>query len=155
MARIFLCYRSGDDAYAAVLLDEKLSEVFGRNEVFRASRSIEPGESYSEVIGRALKECDTMLVIIGPRWAESIGDADGRPESAGQDWVRTEISTALGNDVRVIPLLLSRTPRLDPQHLPRDIADLANRQYLMFDHRNITGCLDQLIAALRTRDRTP
>jgi len=148
MARIFLCYRSGDDAYAAALLDEKLSNVFGVDDIFRASRSIRPGESYTSVIMQALKQCETMLVIIGPRWVDSIGTVEGLPAPADQDWVRIEISTALENQANVIPLLLSRTSRLDPRRLPSDIADLAYRQYLTFDHRNVDRDFNQIFAAL-------
>jgi hypothetical protein len=49
MTKIFLCYRSGDDAYAATLLDEKLSAVVGRQNVFRDNRSVEPGQNTEDL----------------------------------------------------------------------------------------------------------
>ena len=149
MPRIFLCYRSGDDAYAAALLDEKLSETLGREQVFRASRSIEPGESYSEVIIRALKDCEEMLVIVGPRWTESMAASNSPAEGQEQDWVRTEIATALASGARVIPLLLSRTPRLDARCLPSEIAGLADLQYIIFDHRDVERSFARLVDVLR------
>ncbi|GAA2038687.1 hypothetical protein GCM10009839_45400 [Catenulispora yoronensis] len=153
MAKVFLCYRSRDDGFAAVLLDEKLSGAFGPDEVFMASRSIEPGEIYSAVIERALKECETMLVLIGPRWVDTLQENEADAAAGTVDWVRHEISTAFANGTRVIPLLLSRTPRLDPHLLPSDIAALADYKYLTFDHRNVSGSLNQIIAALQTGDR--
>lgn len=151
MTRIFLCYRSGDDAYAAALIDDRLSRVFGAAGVFRASRSIRPGESYSEVILRELEQCETMLVVVGPTWVERLHP--GGCGSAGDvDWVRTEIATALNNGTRVIPILLSRTPRLVERQLPVDIAALAHRQYVKFEHRTVERDFAQLVAALDSTD---
>jgi hypothetical protein len=44
LAAIFINYRSQSEAYAAALLDERLSNRFGSNQVFRASRSIDAGD---------------------------------------------------------------------------------------------------------------
>lgn len=148
MAKIFICYRSGDDAYAAALLDDRLSQVFGSGEIFRASRSILPGESYSDRILEALRECQVVLVVIGPTWAEILRQAGEGTSTAGVDWVRTEIATALQGGVRVIPILLSRTPRLAECWLPSDIADLARKQYVKFEHRNVDMDFASLVATL-------
>ena len=144
MPSVFLCYRSGDDAYAATLLDEKLSQIFGAPAIFRASRSILPGEDYPSAIEQALSECQTVLVIIGPTWLERLRDGI----ASDQDWVQKEVATALGRGSRVIPVLLSRTPRLERQDLPPELADLANRQYVTFDHRNVARDIDHLAATL-------
>ena len=149
MTKIFLCYRSGDDAYAAALLDEKLSDVIGRQNVFRASRSVKPGESYSEAIMTALEVCDTVLVVIGPTWREHIDKSGDHEPSTQDDWVRIEIATALRHGKQVIPLLLSRTPRLTAHDLPQDISDMAYKQYLKFEHRNMDMDLARLMAALK------
>jgi hypothetical protein len=149
VTKIFLCYRSEDDAYAAVLLDEKLSDVVGRQNVFRASRSVEPGESYSEAIMTALKHCDTVLVVIGKTWREHIEKSGDHMPNTQDDWVRIEIATALRHGKRVIPLLLSGAPRLSAHDLPQDISELAYTQYLRFEHRgDLAMDLARLMAAL-------
>lgn len=150
MTKIFLCYRSGDDAYAATLLDEKLSAVVGRQNVFRDNRSVEPGQSYAKAIMAALEECDTVLAVIGPTWLARLDHAPSE-----EDWVRIEITTALRHGKRVIPLLLSRTPRLAARDLPPDIADVAYKQYLTFDHRTMDMDLTRLVAALDLPRQTP
>lgn len=152
MPDIFLCYRSGDDAYAAALIDEKLSQAFGAPAIFRASRSILPGETYSEAIFRALDRCTTVLVIVGSTWAERLHANSTSPED---DWVRVEIAKALNSAARVIPVLLSRTPRLERLTLPPEIADLAEKQYLKFEHRNVHGDIEQMITALRQTTPRP
>jgi hypothetical protein len=151
MSGIFLCYRAGVDAYAAALLDEKLSRVFGANEVFRASRSIAPGESYPEVIERSIKACETMLVLVGPGWA-ALTDRDGVPLlRRPDDWVRTEINIAITNCIRIIPVLLSHAERLNENDLPADIATMAHRQYLRFEHRSVDDDFARIVTALRAR----
>lgn len=95
LSRIFLSYRCGDSAYAAALLDERLSRTFGPDQVFRASRSVQPGDTYSDAILQTLKQCAVVLVIIGPRWAEQTDASGTRLLDNDSDWVRTEIATAL------------------------------------------------------------
>jgi hypothetical protein len=146
MARIFLSYRSGDDAYAAALLDQRLSDVFGESEVFRASRSIGAGVSYSDEIMHALKQCEVVLVLVGPTWTDRL-DLSGR-QRADVDWVRTEVSTALDYGLRVIPVLLSRTDRLVDCQLPPDIAALARLQSVRFQHNHIDQDFANLVASL-------
>jgi TIR domain-containing protein len=149
VTRIFLSYRSEDDGYAAALLDEKLSGVIGQQNIFRASRSVEAGENYSEAIMAALRDCHTVIVIIGPTWQEHIQKSGDNEPSTQDDWVRIEIATALRNKKRVIPLLLSRTPRLTARDLPQDISGLAYNQYLKFELRNLEMDLARLVAKLK------
>lgn len=148
MATIFLCYRSQDDAYAAALLDEKLSAVFGQDAVFRASRSIKPGDNYSDAIMATLESCETVVVIVGPTWLEHIEKSGNYAPSRSDDWVRLEITTALARGKQVIPVLLSQTTRFHANDLPSDIADLAYKQYLRLDHRNIADDLERIVATL-------
>ncbi|MEA5366579.1 toll/interleukin-1 receptor domain-containing protein [Amycolatopsis sp., V23-08] len=150
MNKVFLCYRSGDDSYAATLLDEKLSDILGRESVFRASRSISPGESYSQAIETALEACETVLVIIGPTWRERMKTSDSPLSSPPEDWVRREIVIALRLNKRIIPILLSRATRLTVEDLPADISEIAYKQYLRFEHRNIELDLKLLAQALHT-----
>jgi hypothetical protein len=155
VARIFLCYRSREEAYAAALLDEKLSGVFGPADVFRAGRCIPPGESYPDMLRSALDESERLVVLIGPQWAASFrpdeeSAADrfvSAPESV--DWVRYEIANALGKNVPILPVLLADARRPQAADLPADVRSLALRQYVSFRHRNIESDFVQLVRALR------
>lgn len=152
MAHIFLCYRSGDDAYAATFLDERLSRTFGRNAVFRAGRSIPPGDNYADNIERALKDCRYVIVLIGPSWCDGF-DTPAEDPAMERDWVRFEIATAHRNGARTIPVLLGQTPRLTPGRLPPDLAFLADYQNLRLDHRTADADVAALVAALSSEDR--
>ena len=135
-APIFLCYRSRDDAYAAALLDELLARELGPSAIFRAAKSVAPGDDYVEALSRALDAASVLLVVVGPNWVDSLvrPATDSQSES---DWVRKEISTALTRGIRIIPILLSNTERLVESDLPADISALARRQYFRFDYRSL------------------
>jgi TIR domain len=132
---IFLSYRSADDAYAAALLDQMLSQVFGSDNVFRASRSIQLGSEYESALAVAVESSSVMLVIVGQGWMERAGSVNGR--LGPDDWVRMEICKALELGIVIIPLLLSGVSRLADLHLPDEMRALASIQYLRFDYRNI------------------
>ena len=149
MASIFLCYRNGDGALGAALLDVMLSPILGQDEVFRASRSIPPGDSYSDAIRRALKDCDTMLVIVGQRWLELMSSHRALPDGDA-DWVRYEIATALENGARIIPILIENVAPLQRSQLSADIAALADLHYFRFNHRSIHRDAADLAAMLRS-----
>ena len=70
--------------------------------VFHDVDNIPDGEIFSEVIDRALQECDVALVIIGPNWATA-RDQHGRRLDHEEDWVRTETAMVLKRNIRVIP----------------------------------------------------
>jgi hypothetical protein len=85
--------------------------------------------------------------MIGPTWREHLSKSE-QTFSPQEDWVRIEIATALRLGKRVIPLLLSRTPRLTTLDLPQDISELAYKQYLKFEHNNMDMDWARLTAAL-------
>ncbi|MFD4575971.1 toll/interleukin-1 receptor domain-containing protein [Streptomyces sp. NPDC058417] len=160
MPSIFVNYRTGDEESAATLIDRELARRFGRERVFFASKSIEPGHRYPAALVKAVEECEALLAVIGPRWATVCG-ADGRPALASeQDWTRREIETALDRGILVIPVLVGKTTRIDPATLPQDLRELADCQYRRFDHRNtesdltaIGDALARLLPELAEKDR--
>ena len=144
MARIFICYRSGDDAFAAPFVDHMLSAVYGRDNVFRASRSIRPGEDYVVAIHEAVIQCETMLVLIGATWQDKVVAGGHGPE----DWVQAEIVTALKRDTHVIPVLLNNAPLLVPTALPSSIEELGRRQYVRLHYRSVEHDIEELMRAI-------
>jgi TIR domain len=141
---IFINFRGEDGGWAAALIDAKLTERFGRSQVFRDSRSIELGAHFPPVIWDALRRCSVLLAIIGPTWLTA-SDADVRKLDRPQDYVRREIALALQNGKRVIPVLLGDTALLKRAQLPDDIADLAERQYVRLSVRTSGVDLDRLV----------
>ncbi|NED36387.1 toll/interleukin-1 receptor domain-containing protein [Streptomyces sp. SID8499] len=148
MPDVFVNYRTGDEESAATMIARELARRFGRERIFFASDSIKPGHRFPVELIRAVEECEALLAVIGPRWAEVRG-ADGRPAlQAEQDWTRREIQTALERGILVIPVLVGKATRIDPTVLPDDLRELADRQYRRFDHRNAESDLTALGDAL-------
>ncbi|NEC08691.1 TIR domain-containing protein [Streptomyces sp. SID7909] len=148
MPDVFVNYRTGDEESAAAMIDRELARRFGRARIFFASASIEPGRRFPAELVDAVEECQALLAVIGPRWAEVHG-SDGRPAlESEQDWTRREIETALCRGVLVIPVLVGRATRIDPAVLPEDMRELADCQYKRFDHRNSESDLRALGDAL-------
>ncbi|MFF0969974.1 toll/interleukin-1 receptor domain-containing protein [Streptomyces sp. NPDC003703] len=148
MPDVFVNYRTGDEESAATMIARELVRRFGRERVFFASNSIEPGHRFPAELVRAVEECEALLAVIGPRWAE-VHRADGRPAlEADQDWTRREIQTALDRGILVIPVLVGKATRIDRAVLPGKLVELADRQYKRFDHRNAESDLAALGDAL-------
>ncbi|WP_430382969.1 TIR domain-containing protein [Streptomyces sp. P10-4] len=148
MPDVFVNYRTGDEESTATLIARELARRFGDQRIFFASNSIELGHRFPAELVRAVEECEALLAVIGPRWAEVRG-ADGRPAlEAEQDWTRREIQTALDRGVLVIPVLVGKTTRIDRAVLPNDLQELADCQYRRFDHRNAESDLTALGDAL-------
>ncbi|MFD8523135.1 toll/interleukin-1 receptor domain-containing protein [Streptomyces capillispiralis] len=148
MPDVFVNYRTGDEESAATMIARELSRRFGSERIFFASNSIEPGHRFPAELNRAVEECQALLAVIGPRWAEVRGP-DGHPAlEAEHDWTRREIRTALDLGTLVIPVLIGKATRIDRVILPDDLRELADCQYRRFDHRNAESDLTALGNAL-------
>lgn len=125
--RIFVSYRRGDSGHAGRLSDA-LTSRFGPENVFMDIDTIEPGVDFAEVIDRAVRACDVVLVLIGPRWVTAT-DADGRRRlDDADDFVRLEIEAALARDVVVIPTCVQGAEIPPARELPPTLAGLTRRQ---------------------------
>ncbi|RPE45762.1 TIR domain-containing protein [Streptomyces sp. Ag109_O5-1] len=90
MKEVFINYRTGDGEKNAALIDQELSRRFGPQHVFRASRSIAPGEAYPDSLLTALRRSYLLLAVVGPDWT-NFRTRLHDPE----DWVRREIDSQL------------------------------------------------------------
>jgi hypothetical protein len=148
MPLIFVNYRTGDEEATATLVERELSRVFGDTNVFRASKSISPGQRFPLEIRRAVRRSSVLLAVIGERWLRT-GPGGGRTALEDpDDWVRREIAEAFDTGVLVVPLLVGRAGRLGYEDLPDELAELADCQYVRFDHRNADSDLSRLAARL-------
>lgn len=134
MPDIFLNYRNGDEAGTAMAVDQELARRFGRDQVYRASRSIAPGEDYARDLLTAVRDSKVLLAVIGSHWLTAV-DEQGRSRLDNEaDWIRREILEAFEHGVRVIPVLVGRLqPLLRPSDLPPELARLADCHYYRLD----------------------
>jgi O-acetyl-ADP-ribose deacetylase (regulator of RNase III) len=142
--KVFINYRAQEQAGYGALLDRELAERFGPDAVFRASRSIRPGDDFAKEIVRNLRLCTVLLAVIGPGWLAH-GNARGTDDD---DWVRREIAEAFSAGVRVIPILVEDATMPTEAELPPDIAALARCQYLRMHHRSVDSDINRVVAEL-------
>ncbi|GAA3601258.1 hypothetical protein GCM10022223_16160 [Kineosporia mesophila] len=149
MARIFITYRSEDPGWS-VALDRELSMVFGPEQVFRASRTMQMGESFPERIRLGVTNASVLLAVIGPRWLER-REGGLRRIDEPNDWVRREIRLALENGLLIVPVLVDGVRPLSPDELPDDIRAIADRQYIRLSHKEADSDIGLLVDRLRQR----
>ncbi|MGC7095744.1 toll/interleukin-1 receptor domain-containing protein [Amycolatopsis lurida] len=146
MPEIFVNYRTADQAAVADHIQADLSRRFGREHIFYASQSIKSGENFTEKLLPEVRRSTVLLAVIGPDWLAA-DDQGRRAIDNPQDWTRREIITAFDFGVHVIPILVGRkTERLRESDLPPELAELAQRQSLLFDTRDSATCLDKIAA---------
>ncbi len=95
----------------------------GASSIFRDIDSIQPTENFRKRIGRALKDCDFVVAVIGPGWHGPMSDGQARIQTAN-DWVRVEIETALQLDIPVLPVLVEDAEMPDPEVLPGSLREI-------------------------------
>ncbi len=156
MPDIFVNYRTGDGEKSATTIERELSNRFGKDRVFYASRSIGAGESFDQELIRNVRRSSVLLAVVGPSWAKS-------PLLRNEeDWVRREILEAFGCGITVVPVLDGReVERLREADLPTELSRLANRQSIRVDLRHnapadlarIGDELVKLVPSLKAADR--
>jgi hypothetical protein len=128
MAGVFISYRRDDTAGYAGRLFDSLVRRFGGPAVFMDLTDIAPGSDFVETIDRAVGSCDVLLVLIGRNWLTS-ADGQGRSRLEDpQDFIRREVSTALGRNILVVPVLVQGARMPTAEQLPEDLKKLARRE---------------------------
>ncbi|CCH33973.1 toll/interleukin-1 receptor domain-containing protein [Actinosynnema sp. NPDC047251] len=148
MCRVFVNYRTGDEEVCATLVDRELSAVFGDANVFRAGKSIPLGAQFEEDLLRNVWRSDVLVAVVGRRWLAATDRSGVRALDNPADWTRRELLEALSHQVLVIPLLVNGADRLSADVLPVELAELATRQYLRLDTRDIATGLQRLVERL-------
>jgi tetratricopeptide (TPR) repeat protein len=146
--QVFISYRRADsEGYAGRLFDH-LSTRLGQRNIFMDVAAIEAGVDFAQAIEEAVRACDVLLALIGPQWL-TVRDAQGKPrlEDPG-DYVRLEIATALGRNIRVIPVLIQGAAMPGAAALPEDLKPLAMRNALELSSTRFHTDADRLIAAI-------
>lgn len=126
---IFISYRRDDSIDITGRIRDRLATVFGDKRVYRDLDSIPAGLDFRQELNRALAQCGTMLVIIGPKWA----GLERNRFLEERDLVRQEVATALERGIYVVPVLIGggKMPPLDD--LPPEMHALHARNHIKLD----------------------
>lgn len=150
---IFINYRVHDTAGETGRLVDRLKQHFDDDQIFMDIEKIEPGLDFTKAISKSLESCHLMLAIIGPEWLGKDGNTSRIKNS--NDWVKTEISTALGRDIRVIPVLVDGAELPSSEDLPPELQPLLLRQSYEISNKRWDYDTEQLIAFLIKSGITP
>ena len=144
MSGIFISYRRDDATTEARLLFDRLSASLGPDRVFLDAVTLQPGEDFGAAIREKVGFCDALIAVIGKQWINSATPDGRRRLDDPEDWVRTEIASALEQGVRVIPVLVNGAPLPSARQLPAPLAALPNHHAIEFRSAHIAGDLERL-----------
>ncbi|MEM7356749.1 MAG: TIR domain-containing protein, partial [Acidobacteriota bacterium] len=150
MAGVFISYRRGDTAGFSGRLCDSLRDVFGPERVFMdVAGSIEPGADFHQVLESAVAAADVFVVMIGPEWLEVTGQDGRRRLEDPEDWVRSEVATALERQVRVVPVLVDGATMPQKDELPDSLKTLAKRNAIELRAARWDSDVEELVKVLR------
>jgi len=133
---IFVCYRKNHlngrrgTALAVEAFIDRLRNHFGSGKVF-ADTDLIAGDDFPPVLRGWLGNSEVVLVFVHDEWLADV--VERRDDDKKEDWVRSEVRTALETGKHVVPVLLDRASlptELDliTKELP-DLADFGNKQF--------------------------
>jgi hypothetical protein len=112
--------------------------------------AIEMGRDFRKAIDESVAGCGVLLAMIGPGWLEARNDSGERRLEDADDFVRTEIASALKRDIPLIPVLVRGAKMPHANQLPDDLRDLAYRNCVELTHARWKSDLQVLVGALRS-----
>jgi hypothetical protein len=145
---VFISYRRDDSAGYAGRIADSIEEHFGEHRIFRDIDSLEPGLDFAEAIERALESSEVLIAVIGKNWLTATDAAGQKRLEDPDDYVRTEIATALKRHIRVIPLLIQGAAMPSARDLPNDLAPLSRRNAFEIHDSSWRDDIQRLITTL-------
>ncbi len=112
-------------------LYDKLTQRFGKQQIFLDQQSIGEGVPFPAEIKRRLEQSKVLLVLIGEDWLLARGEHGRRRLDEENDWVRQEIETCLAPALKltIIPILETPAQKMPPKvAFPASIAELSDFQ---------------------------
>lgn len=125
---LFVSYRRRDSQGATGRLYDGLVRAFGAQSVFRDVAALVPGVEFDRAIAQALANCVVQLVVIGPRWVDSLQQSGGPSRDEAVDYVCLEVATAIQRGITVVPVLVDGASMPTAAELPPELHPLAKRQ---------------------------
>jgi diguanylate cyclase (GGDEF)-like protein len=145
--RIFLSYRRQDDPGFTNAIFQRLELAFGRAQLFMDTGGyLQLGENFILALEAQVASCDVLLAIIGPRWLQTLKERD----ASTADFVAIEIQAALGQQKRVVPVLVNGADIPRAEELPDGLRPLTFCQASRLSHERFAADCDGLIKDLHS-----
>jgi hypothetical protein len=147
MPNIFITYRRVDSSATSELLHHRIAAAFPRSRVFIDIQDVPAGTDWRR-LSKRVSNYDVVLVVIGPMWLPTLQECMA---DEAVDFVRLEVSEALRQNKRVIPILVDGAQLPAADELPPDIAALASLQSMPLRRDTREGDIGAIAAALQGR----
>ena len=132
---IFISYRRDDSSGHVGRLYDALSAHFGRKRLFFDIDHIAPGQDFVRVLEDSLNRSSVMIVVMGKRWGGTGKIGSRRIDDPGQE-------------LKMIPALISGAKMLGPSALPEELKDLSRRNAIELSDTRWREDVERLIASL-------
>jgi hypothetical protein len=148
-SKVFISYRREDTAAVFIpKLRDSLGARFGKNQIFIDIDNVRLGEDFVQAMKDEVSSCAVFLAMIGRNWLNISSDDGTRRLDNPDDYVRTEIATALIRNKPVIPVLVFGATMPQAQDLPDDLAPLARINACKIDQMHVEQDLERLLKTL-------
>ena len=127
MTRIFISYRRGDTASAAMWLHQGLTRWLPDAHVLVDVASLVPAADWMRQVVETVRLSDWVVVLIGHDWLERGLEGKLRLEDRS-DVVRLEVATAIAQGIPILPVTVDDAPLPPSNLLPLDVARLVRFQ---------------------------
>jgi len=145
---IFISYRRADSpGYVRALLSE-MRNTFGGKQVFLDMEDIAAGSDFPIIINEAIRNCELLLALIGPNWAELRDENGQRRIENLTDFVRLEINAALERKIPIIPVLLENAKMPKADELPNELKQLSTLEGITLTYDRWDDDIARLFAAI-------
>ncbi|MGH8470224.1 MAG: toll/interleukin-1 receptor domain-containing protein [Gammaproteobacteria bacterium] len=147
---VFISYRRTDSpGYVRALMSD-MRNTFGSKQVFLDMEDIGAGSDFPGIIDEAVGNCELLLAIIGPSWAEVRDEVGQRRLDDRTDFVRLEIAAALERKIPIIPVLVDNAKMPEADELPDELKLLASLQGVSLAHDRWDADILRLFAAIES-----
>ena len=161
--RVFISYRREDTSGQAGRLYDALADKLGAENVFMDVDTIDIGVEFKHAIEAAVSSCDVLFVMIGPRWLTAADSRGERRLSRTDDYVRLEVETALGRNIRVVPALVAGAAMPVSDDLPgtlsaltlRNAVEMADGPRWQYDVSRLMNLLERIRAGESQAEAAP
>lgn len=148
MSGVFINYRRGGHSGVVDDLDAALARHFGRDQVFLDRPSLLPGQRFADALAERVADCDALIAVLHPGWADERQPSGARRLDEPVDWVRREIEWALADGKFVLPVLLDGAQMPTAAELPVTLRALAGLNAPRLRVAHWTADLAVVVAAL-------
>ena len=147
--KIFINYRREDLIATAGRLADRLTDTFGRDNLFMDVDNIPVGINFDEYLKSQVAACDVVLSVIGPNWLNAKDETNQRRLDKPDDFVAIELAAALARNIIVIPVLVDDTRMPKASELPDSLKPFALRNAIQVRNTNFGSDAEQLITKMR------